>query len=97
MHGALRRAGLYLRDELAELARPHPHFSYTPVVLDAEGNSDIEAGTLDGVVGSRFGSLATWRGFVCGDPAIVRSLKRKLFLAGMPMRDIYSDAFLPSA
>jgi NAD(P)H-flavin reductase len=97
VHGALRPAGLYLRDELSALAREYANFRYTPVAMDAEGNAGIETGSIDAVVAGRFPALAGWRGFICGDPAIVRSLKRKLFLAGMPMRDIYSDAFLPSA
>ena len=41
--------------------------------------------------------LTGWRGFVCGDPGIVQTLKKKLFLAGMASRDIYADAFLPAA
>jgi CDP-4-dehydro-6-deoxyglucose reductase len=97
VHGALRPAGLYLRAELAALAAAYPKLSYTPVVLNGEGESGVVTGSIDAVVAEKFSSLAGWRGFVCGDPGIVRSLKKKLFLAGMPMRDIYSDAFLPSA
>jgi hypothetical protein len=31
---------------------------------------------------------------VCGDPAIVQMLKKKMFLAGMGSRHIFSDAFV---
>lgn len=89
-HGALTPEGLYLRDELTALDAAHPNFTYTPTVLS-------EDGAVDAVVMARYPKLAGRRGFVCGDPVLVRSLKKKLFLAGMAMRDIYSDAFLPSA
>lgn len=96
-HGAVRPAGLYLRDELAALASLYPVFSYTPVVLDAAGEAGVTEGAIDAVVAGLHPKLDGWRGFVCGDPGLVRTLKKKLFLAGMAMREIYSDAFLPSA
>jgi hypothetical protein len=49
------------------------------------------------MIASRFPKLDGWRGFVCGDPTLVQSLKKKLFLSGIASRDIYADAFLPSA
>jgi len=88
-HGALNSGGLYLRDELAALDAAHANFSYSPTVLS-------EDGAVDAVVTARHPNLGGWRGFVCGDPTLVRSLKKKLFLAGIAMRDIYSDAFLPA-
>ena len=36
------------------------------------------------------------RAFVCGAPDVVQLLKKKLFLAGASLRDILSDAFVPS-
>jgi CDP-4-dehydro-6-deoxyglucose reductase, E3 len=45
----------------------------------------------------RLPKLSGWRGYICGDPAIVQLLKKKLFLSGMASRDIYADAFLPTA
>lgn len=96
-HGALRPDGLYLREELARMAEEWRNFEYTPAVLDGGGVEDVVVGAVDQVVLGRFPKLWGWRGFVCGDPALVQSIKKKLFLSGMAMRDIYSDAFLPSA
>ena len=100
-HGAVDQRGLYLCDEIRELARLHGHVSYTPVVLNAEGSPDAAAGTaigaIDRVILERFPQLAEWRAYVAGDPEIVRSLKMKLFLAGAGSRDIFADAFLHSA
>jgi len=96
-HGAVRSNGLYLRDELQTLAETHPHFEYTPAVLQPEPSENLSAGPIDQVVLTRFPKLTGWRGYVCGDPSLVQMLKKKLFLSGMASRDIYADAFLPAA
>lgn len=97
LHGALRPAGLYLCEELAAMAAAHANFTYTASVLEADSPGAFVTGSIDGILAERFPQLNGWRGFVCGDPALVRSLKKKLFLSGMATRDIYADAFLPSA
>ena len=96
-HGALHRAGLYLVDELRRLADIHPHFQYTPAVLNGDGTDGIDVGPIDQVIIRRVPKLAGWRGFVCGDPALVQALKKKLFLSGMASREIYADAFTPAS
>jgi len=96
-HGALRPEGLYFRSELGQLAEAHENFEYVPTVLAANGDPDgVEVGEIDGVILRRFPDLKGWRGYVCGDPALVQKLKKKFFLSGMNMRDIHADAFLPS-
>lgn len=92
-HGALRPEGLYLRDELLEITRANPNVQYTPVVLHGEGEG-ITTGELDKAIAADHPKLSGWRGFVCGDPAIVRMLKKKLFLAGMGSKEIFADAFI---
>jgi NAD(P)H-flavin reductase len=93
-HGAVRPAGLYLRDELAELAGENPNVSYTPVVLEGGEGEGIATGALDKVIAGAHPKLSGWRGFVCGDPATVGVLRKKLFLAGMASREIFADAFV---
>ncbi len=89
-HGAIREEGLYLREELAQLAAVKSNFEYIPTLLNSDG-------PVDQVVLKRFPKPAGSRAFLCGDPAIVQSLKKKLFLQGMDLRDIHADAFLPAA
>ncbi len=89
-HGALREEGLYLRNELSQLAEAASNFEYIPSLLSSDG-------PIDQVVLKRFPKPAGSRAFLCGDPAIVQSLKKKLFLQGMDLRDIHADAFLPAA
>jgi NAD(P)H-flavin reductase/ferredoxin len=88
-HGAVSRAGFYLQQPLSDLAAAHPNFHYTLTTLEDDG-------PIDNTVFGRHPSLAGWRAFVCGDPAIVRSLKKKMFLAGAALNDIHADAFLSS-
>ncbi|HUS06887.1 MAG TPA: 2Fe-2S iron-sulfur cluster-binding protein [Bryobacteraceae bacterium] len=95
-HGALHKGGLYLVEELRRLVSGHAHVEYIPAVLNGAEGGDLAVGSIDQVVLKRFPKLAGWRGYVCGDPALVQSLKKKLFLSGMASRDIYADAFLPA-
>ena len=37
------------------------------------------------------------RAFLCGGPDSVTAMRRVLFLAGMPLRHICADEFLPAA
>lgn len=89
-HGALNSSGIYLSDQLQTIAAEHRNVTYTPTLLERDG-------PVESLVAGYYPQLDGTRGFVCGDPALVRSLKRKMFLAGMAMRDIHADAFLPSA
>lgn len=96
-HGAVHRGGLYLVEELRRLAARHPHVAYTPAVLNGEESEGVAVGSIDQVVLSRFPKLSGWRAYVCGDPALVQQLKKKLFLSGVSSREIYADAFVPAA
>jgi len=96
-HGALRREGLYLVEDLRRLARLNPHLQYIPAVLKGDEADGFVQGPIDSVILTRIPNLTGWRGFVCGDPSTVQTLKKKLFLSGMASRDIFADAFIPAA
>jgi len=97
-HGARGPAGLYLIDELRALAARHTDFAYTPCVL--EGPADdaaVRVGPIDQVVLADTPKLTGHRVFLCGDPTIVTALRKRVFLAGANMKDIYADAFVMRA
>lgn len=101
-HGALTPDGLYLVDELRALAGAHSTLRYRPNALEpqAGGRADLpelEHGALDDLVIRDLPRAPGVRAFVCGAPDFVATLKRKLFLAGVALRDIAADAFLPGA
>ncbi len=89
-HGVRDLGGLYLRQELEALAAKHDQVHYLPAPFDSEG-------PLPEMIARQHPQLKGWRGYVCGDPQIVGTLKKRFFLAGMASREILSDAFLPSA
>lgn len=96
-HGAVHTAGLYLYQELRLLAGRFRNFRYIPTVLEGAPPEGGVTGALDQCVLSTFPNLDGWRGYVCGDPAFVNSLRKKIFLAGIASKEIHTDAFVPSA
>lgn len=96
VNGGLEPSRLYLREELAQLAASTPQLEVHHCVLRNATEHEHE-GALDAIAIGLAGSLDTARAFLCGDEAIVRTLQRSLFLAGMPSGEILADPFLPAA
>jgi NAD(P)H-flavin reductase/ferredoxin len=90
VHGAANHDGLYHHELLAGLSADHGNVNVWQTTLDADG-------PLDKAVLGRFPSLAGYRVFLCGDPKLVQSLRKRAYLAGAALNDIHADAFLPSA
>jgi NAD(P)H-flavin reductase/ferredoxin len=95
-HGAVEASGLYLVDELRALQSRHTCFQYRPSVLRGPERVGVSLGALEALIKETCPRLAGWRAFLCGNPDTVLSLRKKLFLAGLSLKDIHADAFLPS-
>jgi len=95
-HGSLDAEGLYLVDELRELAVANPSLSYTPCVLNGPAPAGVIEGNLETLVLDRHADLAGFRVFLCGHPDFVKAMQRRVFLAGASLNAIFADAFLPS-
>ncbi len=95
-HGSLNTDGLYLVDELREMAEKYPNFSYTPCVSEGEAPRGFASGTVLDVALAEVPRISGWRVYLCGNPAMVNAAKKKAFLAGASMRDIYADPFVPA-
>ena len=105
-HGALDPAGLYLVDELTQLAADHPqHVTYTRCVMRCDDMADpalacptdncrVAVGAIDQVIFDHHPKLTGCRAYLCGNPGLVFTLRKKVFLAGAGMKDIHSDAFI---
>jgi ferredoxin-NADP reductase len=96
-HGARDPGSLYLTDELRAIAAAHPNVRYRPSALEGEPSGDIGVGPIDKLVLAELPKLAGFRAFLCGHPKTVGAVKKRVFLAGIPMREIHADPFLPSA
>ncbi|MCP3099664.1 FAD-binding oxidoreductase [Myxococcus sp. K15C18031901] len=95
-HGARTPEGLYLGDALRALAGRHPAFHYRPCVLTG-GSRDVAEGALAVLLRAECPRVAGYRAWLCGDSGLVLSLRKKLFLAGLSLKDLHADVFLPSA
>jgi len=97
-HGSINVDGLYLHKELQDLSKQHENFSYIPCVSDepVEEDNIVNGHVLD-VALQDHAKLSGWRVFLCGNPNMVKAAKKKTFLNGAAMKDIYADAFVPVA
>jgi len=99
-HGSPQLSGLYLRSELEALTDSMPNLrlfasllSVSESEVSTQGRWQLEAAPLDQVVFSRFPKLDSHRLFVCGQPALVQSLRKRAYLAGASLNRIHCDAF----
>lgn len=93
-HGALDESGLYYDGELSRLDESISNFCYYPCTLNASASDRIKTGNLGDIILEKFSDFSDWRVYLSGDPETVNSLKKKLFLAGASINDIYSDPFI---
>jgi NAD(P)H-flavin reductase/ferredoxin len=93
-HGAREAGGLYLVDELEQLAAQHENFDYIPCLMDGVPGPGVRVGAIDKIILGDVPKLAGWRVFLCGNAELVNMLRKKVFLAGAAMKEIYSDAFV---
>lgn len=96
-HGARTPQALYLTEELRTLSAAHPNFRYHPCALASDGETEATLGALDELLVDAKLSFADSRVYLCGDAALVRKLKRKVFLAGASLQQIHADPFISSS
>jgi ferredoxin-NADP reductase len=93
-HGALSEDRFYLVDELQTLAQTHPQVDYVRCVLRGPAGADIQVGELKDIVLSGLTDPKQKRVYLCGDPGLVRILKKQIFLAGVSMNRLHADPFV---
>lgn len=92
-HGSRDQRGLYLVGELRELMKQYANFDYVPCLSGSDVPHGFAAGRAHEVALKEVPNLKDWRLFLCGHPEMVKQAKKKAFLAGAAMKDIYADAF----
>lgn len=99
IHGARTGDDLYMHQTLLDMDKQYNQFHYYASVLQTtmETKTPVSNTPIDELLISVSPELTESRYYLCGDAAIVNSLKRKLFLAGARMNNIYSDPFVPAA
>lgn len=93
-HGALSEDRFYLVDDLETLTQTHPNVNYVRCVLKGPAGPNIKVGELKDIVLSGLSDPKQKRVYLCGDPGLVRILKKQIFLAGVSMNRLHADPFV---
>lgn len=98
-HSSLQE--IYLHEELINIAKNYPSFSYLPFIRSEEKNDSdnkelrqISAENIVEAVKKELPTLQQWCVFLCGSPSLVQKLQKNCFLSGASMSDIYTDPFI---
>jgi ferredoxin-NADP reductase/ferredoxin len=92
-HGSRNVDGLYLVDELRTLTERYPNFSYTPCLSGEAVPGGFSAGRVNILALAAYPQLKGWRVYLCGNTNMVKTTKKKVFLAGATFKDILADPF----
>jgi NAD(P)H-flavin reductase/ferredoxin len=92
-HGSRDENGIYLAGEMQRLAEANANFHYLPCVSAAEPQPGWSKGRALDLALNDHPDLSNWRVYLCGNPGMVESAKKRAFMAGASMRDIHADAF----
>ncbi len=92
-HGVTDASRLYMVDELCQLAGAHDNVFYTRCISGDVVPDDCYAGFANVAALEQYTSLTGWRLFLCGHPDMVKDSRKKAFLAGASLKEIFSDPF----
>lgn len=93
-HGTSEVEDLYRVDEMRQLSADNDNFDYTPCISGKNVPDGYTAGRANIVALDKETNLKDWRVFLCGHPEMINTLKMDVFMQGVSMADIYTDAFL---
>lgn len=93
-HGAKTTSDLYLHDMLQDLASQHANVEYHPCVSREPVDQNFRQGRASDIAINDIGDFANHCVYLCGNPDMVNSTKRSIFLAGASFQDIYADPFI---
>lgn len=97
-HGAINAEGLYLHQTLLDMSEQHHQLHYHASVLEAdELPAGISTSSVEELVLTTLSNPADCKIYLCGAPELVNTLKKKLFLAGASISNIYTDPFIMSS
>lgn len=92
-HGSRSTEGLYLKNELRELAGLHSNLEYIPCLSGEEVPDGHVPGRADDFALTENTDLKGWRVFLCGHPDMVQQAQIRAYLAGASFQEIHADAF----
>lgn len=94
IQGALSEERLYLTAEIEQLSEKFPNLEYSATVVKKPFSRDIGVGDVQDIALNELANLTNVRAYLCGDPGLVRRLKKQFFLKGLSLNKIHSDPFI---
>ncbi len=93
--GALTQGDLFFVEELTQLEKELPWFSFVPALSKEPENSDWkgERGLITEVVERYFPDCSGHESYLCGSPGMIDACLKVLAKGGMPEERIYYDKF----
>ena len=95
-HASLSQEGLYYQDEIHEMVNSVKNLTYIPCVLQGEAPTNGKQGVIDKLMIETLGDCTGKRAYLCGDDAVVQTIKDTLLQHGLTQSDILADAFTAS-
>ncbi|MEE8404335.1 MAG: FAD-binding oxidoreductase [candidate division Zixibacteria bacterium] len=93
-HGSTLRDGLYLTEELRDLASTYDNFSYHPCLSNDDSQKGCRYGRANDIALKEHQNLADYKIFLCGHPDMVKDAKKKAYIQMADLASIYSDPFV---
>lgn len=87
---------VYDAERLQALAAAHPNLTVHVVVATGSAGPGQRSGLVTDAIKQDLASLAGWRAYLCGAPAMVEALSLLVARLGMASDHIHADAFYPS-
>lgn len=87
---------IYDADRLQALASEYPNLRVQIVVASGPVGQGLRAGLVTDAIEQDHPSLAGWRAYLCGAPAMVEALDLLVARLGMERSHVHADAFYPS-
>ena len=87
---------VYDAERLQALAQAHPNVKVHIVVATGAAGPGQRSGLVTDAIEKDIGSLAGWRAYLCGAPAMVEALNLLVTRMGLEPSHVHADAFYPS-
>jgi ferredoxin-NAD(P)+ reductase (naphthalene dioxygenase ferredoxin-specific) len=87
---------LYDAERLQAMADQNPQLKVHVVVATGPVDGACRSGLVTDAIESDFKSLAGWRAYLCGAPAMVEALSLIVAKLGIASEHVHADAFYPS-
>lgn len=95
--GAVSEEQLYYTGEIRALTAGRLNVRYIRAVMQQPCSAEVAHGDLKVLAAAELTQAAAQRIYLCGDPGLVRVLKKKFFLAGVSLSRMHADPFVVTA